>query len=494
MQSRLARLLDTDSLPQLFFLIFGAVLLLCLFVGIATEWYFLAGIPAFLLLAYLVIVDFHKAFLLLIACIPLSTEINLPSGLSTDLPTEPLIVGLMLVGGAFALRSHKSLDSRFLLHPITLFLLFHLAWIAVTSITSQDQVVSLKFTLAKIWYVATFYFLASRMLDGEKRFRAFFWAAFLPLMFTAVFILIRHAAYGFSFADVFRVLHPFYRNHVTYASIIALFMPFLWFMLQWYPRYSRQWWMLVAGLFISVLAIQFSYTRAAYVAVVGAIGAYYIIRFRLMRYVLILALAASAGLVAFMAAGNRYLDYAPNYETTVSHKDFNNLIQATYEMEDISTMERLYRWMAGFQMSAERPMLGFGPGNFYNFYKSYTITSFQTYVSDNPDKSGIHSYFLMTLAEQGLPGLVFFLLLCSYALLRGEAIYHHAKTVKDKQLAMMAMLSLLIILSLLLINDLIETDKVGAFFFINLAMLTNLGLKEKGGHIPANANAGEISG
>ncbi|MCB9302018.1 MAG: O-antigen ligase family protein [Lewinellaceae bacterium] len=479
MENKLAQLLDTQGLPQLFFRIFAAILLLCLFVGIATEWYFLAGIPAFLLLVYLTIVDFRKVFLLLVACIPLSTELNLPNGLSTDLPSEPLMVGLMLVAGAYAIRHIKELDGRFLRHPITLFLLFHLAWIVVTAITSQAPAVSFKFLLAKIWYVATFYFLASRMLDGEKGFRAIFWAAFIPLILTVLLTITRHAAYGFSFADVFRVLHPFYRNHVTYASIIALFVPFVWFMRQWYPTYSRKWWVLAGSLLVLLVAIQLSYTRAAYVAVVAAIGAYYIIRWKLTRYVLILALTATIGLMAFMAAGNRYLDYAPNFETTVSHRDFNNLIQATYDMEDISTMERLYRWMAGFQMSSDRPVLGFGPGNFYNFYKPYTITSFKTYVSDNPDKSGIHSYYLMTLVEQGLPGLILFLLLCSYALLRGEAIYHRAEGVKDKQMVMMAMLSLIIILTLLLINDLIETDKVGAFFFINLALLVNLDLKDK---------------
>ena len=140
-------------------------------------------------------------------------------------------------------------------------------------------------------------------------------------------------------------------------------------------------------------------------------------------------------------------------------------------------MERIYRWVAGFHMSIEEPVFGFGPGNFYNFYKVYTVTSFQTYVSDNPDRSGIHSYYLMTLVEQGLPGLIFFMLLSAYALLRGEAIYHQARREKDKHMAMMALLSLIIILSLLIINDLIETDKIGPFFFMNLALLINLDLR-----------------
>ncbi len=477
MRSKLLLLLDTSDMPRLFFRVFAAVLLLCLFAGISTEMYYLAGIPAFLLLAYLTIVDFRKTFLLLLACIPLSTELLLPNGFGTDLPTEPLMVGLMLVGFLYVLRHGKETDGRFLRHPITLILLLHLAWIAVATITSHQLVVSVKFTLAKAWYVGTFFFLASRLLDGEREVRQFFWAVFSSLLLTVLVILLRHAAYGFSFADIYRVLHPFYRNHVAYAAIIVVFLPFVWYLRKWYPAYSLPWWVLSGSLLVFLLAIQFSYTRAAYGSVAIAFGAFYIIRRRLVKYVLLLALAGTIGIVAFMAYSNRYLDYAPNYETTVSHQDFNNLLQATYTGEDISTMERIYRWVAGFHMSIEEPVFGFGPGNFYNFYKVYTVTSFQTYVSDNPDQSGIHSYYLMTLAEQGLPGLLFFFLLSAYALLRGEAIYHRARREKDRHIAMMALLSLIIILSLLIINDLIETDKIGPFFFMNLVLLINLDLR-----------------
>jgi O-antigen ligase len=464
-------------LSQAFFGVYAAILLACLFLGVATEQYYLAGIPAFILLVYLAVVDFRMVFFLLIACIPLSTEIHLPNGLSTDLPDEPLMVGLMLVGGLFALRHYQELDGRYLRHPLTLFLLLHLAWIAVTAITSQEAIVSIKFFLSKIWYVAVFYFLAGRLLEGERNLRIFFWAAFIPLLFTVVVIIVRHAGYGFSFADVFRVMHPFYRNHVNYASLIALLLPFAWYMRKWYRAYSWPWLVLTASLVLLVVAIQLSYTRAAYLAVFIAIGAHFIIRWRLVRYVLVVAVITAVGLVAYLAQGNRYLDYAPNYETTITHYDFNKLIAATSKMEDISTMERVYRWVAGFQMTEARPVFGFGPGNFYTFYRSYTVTSFQTYVSDNPEGSGIHSYYLMTLVEQGLPGLIIFLLLCGYALLRGEAIYHRAANEKDRHITMMALLSFIVILALLIINDLVETDKIGSFFFMNLALLVNLDLK-----------------
>jgi len=63
------------------------------------------------------------------------------------------------------------------------------------------------------------------------------------------------------------------------------------------------------------------------------------------------------------------------------------------------------------RMAADRPLVGFGPGAFYESYVPYTLSSFQTYVSDNPEKSGIHNYYLMTSVEQGIPGLILFLIL-----------------------------------------------------------------------------------
>ena len=69
-------------------------------------------------------------------------------------------------------------------------------------------------------------------------------------------------------------------------------------------------------------------------------------------------------------------------------------------------MERLYRWVAGTRMTADKSILGFGPGNFYDYYKPFTLgTQFTTYVSENRDRSTVHNYLLMTAVEQGIPGL-----------------------------------------------------------------------------------------
>lgn len=466
----------SNSLSEQFFWVYAGIVLLSLLAGVALEFYYLAALPALLLLVYVTVVDFQKVFYLLLFCLPLSTEFTFPNGFGTDLPTEPLMLGLMLVGILFLAGQGQRADGRLLRHPLTLLLLLHVGWIGITAITSGEVLVSVKFLLAKIWYVVVFYFLAARILSQPGQLKNYVWVILLPLLLTVCTVMVRHASYGFSFADVYQVLGPFYRNHVAYASIMVLFLPYLWFARQWYPYRSSRWWLLLGSLLFLLVAIQLSYTRAAYLAAFIAVGAYFIIQWRLTRYVLLLVGVGVVLGLFFMAHNNRYLDYAPNYETTISHQNFDNLVEATYQLEDISTMERLYRWVAGFQMSVDRPWMGFGPGNFYTFYRGYTITSFRTYVSDNPEQSGIHSYYLMILVEQGIIGVVLFLLLCGFLLLWAEGLYHRLSKRRDQQAVMMAILSQIIILSLLIINDLIETDKVGSFFFMNMAILVTLDL------------------
>jgi len=479
MRSKLATLFDPQQPSQLLFNALALLTLLSIFLGIALEMYFLAGLPAVIIIAYLAIVDFRKLFFLLLICVPLSTEIVLPNGFGTDLPTEPLMIGLMMVYFLYVLKNGVQLSGRFLRHPITLFLLFHFGWILVTTALSDLPFVSIKFSLAKTWYITVFYFMAGSLLKTEEDIKAFFWAIFIPLLATVLITLVRHAAIGFSFEDVHTVFHPFHRNHVNYAGILALFFPVVVLATRWYRSGSFPRNLLYISLIIFLIAIYFSFTRAAYVAIVIALVYYFVIRMRLTKPLVLLTIVGIILGASYMVYQNRYLDYAPNFERTITHTEFDNLIEATYQMEDISTMERVYRWVAGGHMVATNPFFGYGPGNFVNFYKSHTVTDFQTYVSDNEELSGIHSYYLMTTVEQGIIGLAIFLLLVFYTLIKGEHIYHQTSNLERRRIVLMMLLALIVIDAFQIINDLLETDKIGPFFFMSMAVLVNCDLANR---------------
>jgi len=459
--------------------IYALIVVLSILVGVASELYFLAVIPVVLLLVYVSIIDFKNVFFLLLMLLPLSMEVDLPGGFSTDFPAELLMVGLTLVYFLYVLQNGKTMSAAFLRHPLTLLFLLHIGWTFVTMITSNAFGISLKFMLAKIWYVTTFYFLAGTVFQNIKDFKAYLWTIFVPLIFSIIIINIKHYSFDFQFEKINYVVHPFYRNHVDYACLMALFFPVIVLTINWYKDSFVLKWILRIGAILVLIGIYFSYTRAAYVAIVLAFGAYFIMRFRLMKISLVTALAVFAMMIGYLSYNNNYLEMAPDYNKTITHNDFNNLIEATYKGEDISTMERVYRWVAGFQMIKAEPLTGFGPGTFVSFYESYTLSNFQTYVSDNPERSGIHSYYFMIMVEQGLPGLAIFLLLIGFILIKGEEVYQETKDPKERVIVLIAVVSIIVIDALLLINDMLESDKVGPFFFISMALIVNQDLKNK---------------
>ncbi len=458
------------------FLVFAVVIIASCWLGVAYESFYPLAIPAAMVIIYLSIVDIKSVFFLLLACIPISTELELPNGFSTDIPTEPLTIGLMLIYLVYALKSGMVLKGNgFMRHPITLLLVLHLGWIFITMVNSESLFFSVKYFIAKIWYITTFYFLAALMLQTKRDFEQFFWCIFTPLSIAVMITIYRHAAYSFSFEDVNKVMYPMFRNHVSYGCIMAVFLPYIILARSWHNRFGLKWWLLTCAVMLFLIAIQFSYTRAAYGAIIGAAGYYFIVKFRLTKIVVGLSIIGIIAFLAYIVNDNKYLDYAPKYEKTITHKNFDNLLEATAKGEDISTMERVYRWVAGFRMVAEKPIMGFGPNNFYNFYKIYTVTHFKTYVSDNKEGSTVHCYYLLTAIEQGIPGALIFFGLVFFALIKGEQVYHRSNGVL-KDVSMTTLLSFVILLILILINDLIETDKFGSFFFMSLAIIVSLDL------------------
>ncbi len=462
------------SLPAIgaYFILFS---ILCVLFAVAGQSYVPLIFPPAIWLVWVTTYNYRFTFVLMLASIPVSKEIRFVElGLGTDLPIEPIIVGLAVVTIFLMLTRPQRFDAGFLLHPVSLLLALHFIWICVSAIYSVEWFVSLKFTLAKAWYILSFFVLAGMLMKSEKDFRHFCNVVFYVLLFTVVVVMFRHAYYGFSFADVNKVMWPFYRNHVSYAAIMAILLPIIALSRYWYPKGSFQRWGITAFTLFFLVAIYLSYTRTAYIAIAIAAGAALIMHLKLIRPVLLVSLIALCCAITYISIENRYLEFAPDYTKTITHKSFDNLLEATYKGEDISTMERVYRWVAGAFMFQEYPLSGFGPNNFYPYYKAYTVRSFETYVSDNPEQSGIHSYYLMVLVEQGIPGFVIFMLLTLVPLVYAERIYHQSTNKNRKLAVLMVFTSLVVIDAYIIINDMLETDKVGSFYFLFLATLVRM--------------------
>ncbi|HJW31444.1 MAG TPA: O-antigen ligase family protein, partial [Saprospiraceae bacterium] len=444
---------------------------------VTKEWIWLVMPLAFLALVW-GIRDFRLVYLLIWASIPFAIEIDLPGGLSTDLPSEQLMWLSFLLLPAYLVLNRGRTNFRFIFQPIFILLFLHFSWIVITSITSQEPLISFKYTLAKTWYLVCFIVIPILLLKDKADYQRWGLFLFIPLVASIVIILIRHSFYGFTFSTINNAIIPIYRNHVDYACCIALALPFAW----WQRRAAedrRLRWFYTLAMILIVTGIYFSFTRAAWVCVPLSIGSYFLIRWKLLRIVIPVALAGVILFTAWLSYDNRYISYSPDYRKAITHKNFEDLVSATYKMEDISTVERFYRWVAGYYMVKEKPWLGSGPASFYSLYQNYVDRHFTTYVSNNPEHSGIHNYYLMTAVEQGVIGLMIFLALIMMVMISGEQLYHRMKPGAEQKLVMAALISFICNLFILTLNDTVETDKLGTFFFFCIAIIMVFLLREK---------------
>jgi O-antigen ligase len=429
----------------------------------------LAAAPLLLLLI-MAAKDLRNLYHLLLFSIPFSAEVDVTATLGTDFPDEPLMWLLTVL-----------LFFKILIHPeraradagkngrlIATILFLHLAWIVVSTVLSTHPLLSFKYLAAKGWYVASlclgsWYFL--RTMADLRRAAAILTAS---MSMAAVLVLAKHAALGMGFDSVNRSVEPLFRNHVNYGALLACLapVPVAAFLLN--PRRRTLYALLIL---LWATALFYSYSRGAWLAVAAGLLAVMAMRYKALWPLMAGgAVVLLAGLL-YLAQGNRYLDYSPEYEQTIYHQEFGDHLQATYKMRDISTMERFHRWIAAFRMTEGHLLHGYGPNTFYHEYRAHTVNSFRTYVSDNPEKSTVHNYLLLLLVEQGLPGMLLFTALVLAMLHACSAWLRRADTREERIAAAVVSAAIAVIAVLNMLSDLVESDKVGTLFFLCAGLL-----------------------
>ncbi len=407
-------------------------------------------------------------FFLAVSLLPISRTVEFGSGLSLSFPTEPLLIFLSLVVPIEFVYGKKK-QSDLLAKPIVLTLILYLVWIGITTLTSQTPLLSVKYLLAKSWFVVPAILGSVVYIQSWKDVKRILWTFHGVLSFTILWTLMRHSVSGFAFDQVNFTMTPFYPNHVDYAVVITMFLPFnLWLYSEATTRRTKRYLLLSTMVFL--LAIYLSYTRACYVAVCFEVVVYFCLKMRGMKLAIPLAFALSIGLVGFLLHENQYLQYTPS-TSTVMHDEFSDHVSSTFEGKDVSSMERIYRWVAGGHMIADRPWLGFGPNGFVPNYREYTVFIFETWVSDNPEQSTVHNYYILQAIELGIPGLLLFLTIIILFFLRIERYYAKEKNNLKGKFSLILGVSMSSIVINNIFGDLIETDKIGFFFFILIGLL-----------------------
>lgn len=415
---------------------------------------------------------------LMLIMLPLSTELNITDSLGMDFPDELL---LMIITGAAVLKMmHQPL--RFFpvfRSPILLLIVLHLCWIAFSAMLSTEPLLSVKFLLAKTWYIVPLVLVTPLLLRNMQHYGWLAICLLIPMLLVILQTLVRHGFYGFEFATINKTVGPFFRNHVNYSAMLVCLLPAGWAAWHFTPPNNayRKW--ITAGLCIAVAGLIMAYSRGAWLALLTAPLVVWLFRKKQMGSFLIAAVAGTGLLLAVLVSNNNYLRFAPDHDRTIFHTNLKEHLGATITFKDVSNAERFYRWVAGIRMVAEHPLTGFGPNSFYNQYRPYTVAAFRTWVSNNPEHSTVHNYFLLTAIEQGIPGLAILLLLWFALLLSAQKLYHAFQSNFYRTVALITGVVLCMITVINLTSDMIETDKIGGLFWLCAGILIGLQLKLK---------------
>ncbi|MEM7375644.1 MAG: O-antigen ligase family protein [Bacteroidota bacterium] len=431
----------------------------------------LFGVPIALALGLQVVYNYKPVFFFLIFCIPFSMQINLTESFAMDVFTEPLMLVFLAIF-LLNLFSGKQFSRNRKIYPFHILIFLILFWTMFTTLNSEFIGRSFKFFLAKLWYLATFVYMADRIIQTPKDVKYMFWAFFSSMMLVVIGITIRHALTGFSYGESNGIAFPLYANGVIYSATLVLFLPWVWFARSWYTPKSLEWYILNIGMGILLIGIFFSYKRGAYVTTLMLPVMWLLINRKVLDKLIYAGLIFVVLGVSWLVNNNNFYIFAPNYQSTVWHgDDFTAHLEATFQGTEISGIERFYRWVAAKNMVADMPFVGSGPSTFNQVYKRYADDAFRTYVSDNPEQSTTHNYFLMTFAEQGFPGGLLFAGLVFLMVLKGIYLAYQVEDPTRKSIVFLALFSLATILIHSLLNEMIEVDKIGSMFWLCLVVI-----------------------
>jgi O-antigen ligase len=452
-------------------------------ITVALSFYFqfqlLMFIPSILLVGLFFIRDIRSAFFLLIFSLPFSINLSELTKLNLDFPDEPLMLLLTLFFVFFVLFNRKSIDFKSILkNPLVIIILLAFCWTLVSVFHSEKPLLSIKYILKKVWFLIPFFFFPILLFNDEKSIKKSFQLLLTTLFIIVAIVVVRFSAVGFRFEKVHDPLQPFFQNHVMYGSMVSCAIPITFGAFLLSRKLSLQWIFALLSIILFLFAVYFSYSRAAWMGVLFAGATFVMIRLRIMHYAFLLFYILVFTAVMWMSNHNKFLDFKPKFEKTIMHESLEDHIMATIQGTDISSAERYYRWIAAIRMSNDRPITGVGPNNFYDYYKSYTVSSFKTWVSRNPERSTTHNYFLFMLVEQGYPAMILYALLIFMIFYYGQKVYTKCKGRFDK---IVVMSSLCMIAALFVNNffsELLETDKIGSLFYLGIAAIIATDLRQ----------------
>ncbi len=440
-----------------------AAFLIADFFMLSHDLYWLLLLPLAGLALLLFMLRFETGLMVMALLTPFAVDIALLPGMELSMPVEPMMI-LFTAIFIFRVLLQPGYDRRLLRHPVTIAVFASLGWMLITSATSSIPAVSFKYLAARLWFVIPFFFAAAHIFRQKERMWQFVACYAISLV---VVILISTSKTLGNFHDLqtlHRVMQPFYNDHTAYGCVIGLFVPIvLHYLIEWRGK-GWQWPLLLVSFVAMLVGLFFSYSRAAWISVLGAAAVYVAVRMGMKVRWMTLFFVVFVGL--FFA-----------YQSDVLYKLGKNKQDSSYDISgqvksisnistDASNLERLNRWASAFRMFEEHPVMGCGPGTYQFLYASYQRSYQLSTISTNSGNRGnAHSEYIGPLTEQGVPGALLVLCVFFATFVTGVRVYRTAADPALGRLALAFTLSLLTYYIHGFFNNFLDTDKLSVPFW-----------------------------
>jgi O-antigen ligase len=465
----------------LFYIISIGFILLNLWFVVKKDMMLANALPFVLAILLIAIFSFDKVVYLIAFFAPLSIPLReIMPGLGFDmyLPTEPLLFGLLIL---FILKviQERKFERKILLHPVSLAIYFNLSWILITSAASTMPLVSFKFLLMRIWFVVGLYLITAKLFSEGKNIEKYVWLYVIPLMFVIFYATYRHLGYGLWDKQAAHfVVTPFFRDHTSYGAVTAIYLPFLvMFVLN--KRFSQKLRIISSGaLTVVTMGFLLSYSRAAWLSIVIALGVWGFIKLRI-RFKPIFITLVSAIVLLLMFQSQILMKLEQNSEES-SANFMTHISSMSNITTDASNLERINRWSCAIRMFADKPVFGYGPGTYMFKYAPYQLSKDRTIISTNSaDGGNAHSEYLGPMAESGLFGLLSYLLIIIMVIYTAVNAYSRLTDLRLRAIILAALTGLVTYYIHGFLNNFLDTDKISVPFWGFTAMIVAIDIISK---------------
>ena len=414
-----------------------------------------------LLAIYFAIFYTEWTFLSLAFLTPISVNIEeYTKSFGLFIPTEPMLFGIMLLLVLQQLKS-RILPKEIWKNPIIIAVGFYLLWIFITSITSTHVLPSLKFLLARLWFIVPVLLFGTIAFKKEVNVKAFIWLYCSGMMIAMIYTVFTHAGYAFGEKESHWVMWPFFKDHTIYGCMVAFIVPLtfgLYFSKKHTPLVQA---ILIIYIVVTLIALYFSYTRAAWLSVFAAVGVWGLIHFKI-KFSLIASIVGFIAVTLFFSWDAIQIEMARN-KSEHTTEDFGERLQsATNVTTDASNLERLNRWSCAISMFEARPVFGFGPGTYAFEYARFQEPENLTIIStSNGDGGNAHSEYLGPMAEMGFMGLISVLIVIAAIFYKGITLYNNWP-IEEKEMRIIILSMILALVTYYVhavLNNFLDTDK-----------------------------------